>query len=328
MSHTARMAKHTRAPSSAVWWCRKNGIFRSSLGLALAVGTVLVGRSVQASCTAPPSSILWSQPADGATNVPTNVVLWVLPVSAGELEVSLDGAKLAASADRFSYELGELAPNTTYTVAFDFGGRVLPVHFEQSFSTGSGPADAQPAAAPGAVTASRQAHSEWPRSDFCDSVLWAQGCYDTGQDTHFLFEPEGSATAWLIREDDGPQGARVPVLWPAECGTPNLFAHSSEQPCVTLSGIDRAGILHKGQSVCAPEVAVAEPAMAPPIEPPPPLDVTTSPSAASSATASPHVGGCSLRTSPTSCTRPLLGALLVLALAVSRRRSAPAAHAR
>jgi hypothetical protein len=319
------MAKQPRFWSSVSWPCREGGIFRGSLALVVTAGTLLMGYSARAQCAAPPSAILWSHPADGETDVPTNVVLWILPVGAGELEVSLNGTTLSASEDLFSYALGDLAPNTSYRVAFDFGGRSLPVHVEQSFSTGSGPAEPQPAAAPGAIAASRRGQSERPLSDFCNAVLQAQDCFDTGQDTHFVFAPEGTATAWLVREDR--QYGHGPLLWPAECGAPDFFSHQDSQPCVILSGIDRAGVLHEGQRACAPAPALAAPAipargqaMAPP------MDIAPVAPAASSMTPSTHVGGCSLLASRNSSARPLLSALLALSLAVSQRRRATPAR--
>jgi len=236
---------------------------------------------------AQPPAILWSYPADGATEVPTNVVLWALPDGGDVLEVSLNGSVVPAGTARFSYDLGALAPNTVYTLDFSVG--LGQVHVEQTFTTGNGPAEPQPGAAPGAVTTSRRADSDFAPPDFCYRVLWAQDCYDSGQDTHFSFEPSGSAEAWLVRHD--PEYGQAPLLWPAECGAPDVFAQASSNPCVTLSGIDQMGALHEGQSVCAPAAVAAEPAGS----------------------------GCSLSTSRRSSSAPL-AALFVLALAGLRRR--------
>jgi len=206
-------------------------------------------------------------------------------------------------------------------------------HFELSFSTGAGPAEPDPSANPGAISFSRFARTGRTLSRFCESVLQAQDCFDTGQNTHFVFEPEGMATAWLIREDrdHGP----APRLWPGICGAPDLFANDFSRPCVILSGIDRVGALHEGQRFCTPPPSAAEipddssamteaatPVVSP-VEPTPlpatdiasPIDVApTVPSSSS------HVGGCSLAPSHSSPTGAVAAALVALALAIVRRR--------
>jgi len=303
------------------------------LGLALVGAGLLIAESAQGSCAAPSSAILWSYPADGETEVPTNVVLWALPVGVDVLEVSLNGSVVLPGTAPFSYDLGALAPNTVYTLAFDFSGRFGDAHIEQTFSTGNGPAELQPGAAPGTVTPSRWAYSDFALSDFCDQVLWAQGCFDTGQDTHFLFAPSGSAQAWLVQEDRVNGGA--PLLWPAECGAPDFFSDAFARPCVTLTGIDQIGALHEGQSVCAPAAVAAEPAedsddtstrSPPPVAPAAgpamgeasPVDVA--PVAATPSAPRTRAGGCSLPTSRRSSSAPLAAALSLLALAALRRR--------
>jgi hypothetical protein len=158
------------------------------------------------------------------------------------------------------FELGELAPDTQYTLSVALRPELeegKPVAL--TFTTGSGPSDPDPGAAPGEVGVGRE--SEVSLSSLCDEVLWTQDCFDTGQNTHFVFAPAGTAKGWLI---ESPTTLNRINVWPAECGSPELFLHDRFTPCVTLHGIDAAGALHTGREVCAPAAGADPPAADPP----------------------------------------------------------------
>jgi hypothetical protein len=216
----------------------------SSLPLALG----LSAREALADCAGPEPAIVWSYPAQGDTGVPTNVDLWVLPAGwNGPPIVSRDGVALGALRMGYGYDAGELEPNTTYTfqVELETYGEVAPT-FELTFTTGAGPAAADPAAAPGDVVSSSSLERQL--SERCSAALWTQDCFDQGQDTYYQFTPSGSAKGWLLMTDSS---YRPLVVWPGECGAPTLFRGGFDAPCATLYGIDGAGQLHAGQHVCA-----------------------------------------------------------------------------
>ncbi|HWO14988.1 MAG TPA: hypothetical protein VNN80_36045, partial [Polyangiaceae bacterium] len=183
----------------------------------------------------------------GYTGVPTNVDLWVLATGWGDLpRASLAGVELARLPFGPGFDLGELQPNTSYTVEVelaDAGSLGATRSVELSFTTGAGPAPSDPGAAPGHVEV--EAKTDVQFSPLCGAVLQTQDCFDTGQDTHLTFSPSGTAEAWLIESESGDVD-----FWPAECGAPDLFLHSMELPCVTLHGIDAAGAVHGGEPVC------------------------------------------------------------------------------
>jgi hypothetical protein len=209
---------------------------------------VMGAREARADCAAPEPAIVWSYPAQGDTGVPTNVDLWVLPSGwGGPPVVSRDGVALTPLRMGYGYDAGELDPNTTYTfqVEVDVLGEIAPT-FELTFTTGSGPAAADPAAAPGDVVSSTS--SERALSERCSAALWTQDCFDQGQDTYYQFTPSGEAKGWLLMSDSSFRPLNV---WPGECGVPTLFGGSFRAPCATLYGIDAAGQVHAGQHVCA-----------------------------------------------------------------------------
>jgi hypothetical protein len=224
---------------------------------ALALCSTFLTSPARADCAAPAPSVVWSYPANGDTGVPTNVDLWLMDSGWGVLpRVSLEGVALTPLELPFGYDLGELAPNTSYTLSIepdptDAANPARPIAVELTFTTGSGPIPGDPAAAPMPVTTARTSGDTL--SGLCQAVLDTQDCFDTGQSTYFHFAPSGDATAWLITSGSIFRGA---TLWPAECGDPLIYLHDQAAPCATLHGIDAAGTTHAGDEVC---VAAAPP---------------------------------------------------------------------
>jgi hypothetical protein len=190
--------------------------------------------------------ILWSYPAQGATDVPTNVDLWVARTDgSAPLWVRLGEAELPELELPFNFDLGELEPNTEYTL--DVQGPSEDSVLKLTFTTGIGPAAADPNAAPGKVTTSSSFEDYDAPAFLCQAVVSNQGCFDTPPNLHYELEPSGNAGGWLIVSNALPRA----ILWPGECGAPHLVSEGG-QPCVTLYGIDASGAPHAGEEVCAP----------------------------------------------------------------------------
>lgn len=219
------------------------------VGAALCLAAAMAPRTADASCAQPEAELLWSYPAGGQQDVPTNADLWLLVSGWSELRVTLDGAELPSLAGGRGRDLGSLAPNTEHSVSIErlWSGFPAEQPLELRFTTGPGPAPDGPPSAPGEVVAT--IHAERPLSALCESVLQTQDCFDTGQNTYFQFEPSGAAQAWLIESAGTYNGVN---LWPADCGPPQLYLYAESRPCVTLHAIDETGATVRGEEVCTP----------------------------------------------------------------------------
>lgn len=222
---------------------------------ALAALVVSSAAPAWASCLLPEPRIIWSYPAQGATDVPTNTDLWLLPSGWSPARVSRGGKELPQLELQYGYDLGELPRNTQIRLQVQVGGQTL----ELSFTTGRGRAAASSCAAPGNVTPTSSL--EYAASAQCEDALSTQDCFDTGQSTYYEFAPTGRAVGWVIASRDSSFDSID--LWPGECGAPRLFRNESNPPCVVLYGIDASGATHAGQEVCAAGAALTD-AGAPP----------------------------------------------------------------
>jgi hypothetical protein len=213
-----------------------------ALALLPALGAFAYAAPTSARCTQPEPSIVWSHPAQGATDVPTNTDLWIMPTGwGGPPRVSRQGSELPRAELPFGYDLGELPPNSEITLQVEVDGEPL----ELAFTTASGPSAADPGAAPGAVTATSSPN--YALSELCQAALNSQDCFDTGQNTYHEFTPTGHAVGWLVASNTALHSVN---LWPGECGAPRLFDYDYNSPCVVLSGIDASGATHAGERVC------------------------------------------------------------------------------
>ena len=241
----------------SVWGWRRNV---GKAVMALPLVTVAVVPSARAACLPPPAAIVWSSPAQGETNVPTNADLWLLITAwSGPSRVLRGGVELPQSSLRYGYDLGELAPNTQYRLQIeaseydDVLDTFVPKTLELSFTTGAGGLQADPGAEPGAMRLAIGASDLL--SPACNAAVAAQDCFDAGQDTFFVMHPSGAARGWLIERASGEN--RLFDLWPGECGAPRLYSSSSDPPCVRLHGLDAAGSVHPGVWSCFPAVGDA-----------------------------------------------------------------------
>lgn len=202
--------------------------FRATLiggvGCLLAVSMV---RSARASCLLPSPSLLWSYPAQGATEVPTNVTVWASGVSG--LSATLNGEAITAG-PLGEYTLPSLEPNTKYGVQWALSG--TGEFATLNFTTGAGPSNSELQTV-GEVTMTRL-----PRGTTSCNLVPPQGCFDTGAPPAVSFDAEADAIAWILEVPDC-LGNLVPLLWPADCGVPLLLG---DKPCARLRYTDGVSV--------------------------------------------------------------------------------------
>lgn len=215
---------------------------------ALACSAALPVATTHASCIDPPVvSLLWSYPADGDQDVPTNAVFWAV-ATWPQPKVTLDDVALpqpASSSDELS--LGTLLPNHDYTLhlVYDNGDTDYtapdagsPPAFFIKFRTGDGPATRVPEAPIDAVQRSADRSTST-----CLDIVNAGECFDTGQDVLLTFDVSSpNAIGWLVHGKP----------WPARCGKPATYAYDSFAPghCPQVAPIGPGGLLGPTQSYC------------------------------------------------------------------------------
>jgi hypothetical protein len=216
---------------------------------------------VSAKCITPPLEPLWSYPADGAVDVPTNAVFWSLNKYAlANPVLTLNGVPVPSTpwgpgrARAPGIPLGTLEPQHDYVIRLEFpqptlsdGGTTQPI--EIAFRTGDGPAERL---APVDVTGDRQT-PDGP--DFrlafleaeCAEEIRAQGCFDTGPNTLIHFEvSEAAAIGFVV----------AGKLWPARCGSPAVYeplfsVPEGDQFCVDVQAIGPGGLITEPTQYCA-----------------------------------------------------------------------------
>jgi hypothetical protein len=206
-------------------------------GFCLAA-TLLAVRGASASCLPPEGRVLWTYPANGAVDVPTNAQLLVSD-EAGRTP-SLDGKVLPASGEGV-FDLGALEPNTTYQVTWPSGFQEVGASL--SFTTGAGPSFEPPPGVPEPVAVTRD-----PAVPSCRLVA-SQGCFDTGVRAGVGFKPSETPVAWLVESLYCRRDSRR-MVWPSECGAPFI---QSEDPrvCVRLRATDGVHVSDQTQVICS-----------------------------------------------------------------------------
>jgi hypothetical protein len=221
-----------------MWLGCRNGNGRWGVVVVAALSGALgltVSRAAGASCAGPEPGLLWSHPANGASDVPVDADLFVngwlsgLPTLAGEhLPRIANGV----------YDLGRLVPQTRYEVRWE--GAVI------TFTTGAA-ASPLPRAPASNVLVTRNP------IDFAGCPLVPpQGCFDTGRRTSVRFDV-GPAIAWLL-DVVSCDGTVRQMVWPNGCGAPVV---ESEDPilCVSARSTSGAGFSESTGVICsAPDV--------------------------------------------------------------------------
>jgi hypothetical protein len=208
--------------STAFW---RSGWRRLAVAL---VSLLLRVDLVHASCAPPAPRLVWSYPADGGRDVPTNSRIFFLStgVNVASTGIQVNGQTVTAEDARPGFG-PTLMPRTEYEVVVPAtrqdAAASTPINLSFHFTTGDGPGPNAPPATP---TVSRV----WPTttrtlSEACQAAVSAMDCFDTGQNTHLVFETAVRPVAfYIVPESSGS----IPwtMLWPGDCGDPEVFVDS------------------------------------------------------------------------------------------------------
>jgi hypothetical protein len=217
---------------------------RTSLVVSMALAFASFSNSANAVCKAPDPKLVWSSPADGATDVPTNAAIWLLLANwYRPPEILLNGAPVPVAEVPFLYRPAALEPRTRYEVkvtATPVGSQTV-VEVTWGFTTGDGPSSLE---APTPPEVDRVSATQSRDLDELCTAVWTD-CYDTGQNTHVMFHVAGPAPlAWIVeRVPQAPQAGESSVyrLWPGICGTPEIYTSMAE-----TNGCFRSYRVHAG----------------------------------------------------------------------------------
>jgi hypothetical protein len=212
-----------------------HGRRKRDLGLAMACSAtvaalLLSGSTARASCVAPVREIVWSYPADGEKNVPTNARVFLL-TTYGAFEpgtIAINGQPLSREPGDSRAGLGPaLAPLTEYVVTLSQASSSEPT-LSFRFETGMGPVAAPLPAVPVVERQTRLTVRAF--SPMCAAAWHAMDCFDTGQDTHLVFE---TASRPLLFYVEPLASGLLPwsMAWPGVCGDPEVFIRSGGPPC-------------------------------------------------------------------------------------------------
>jgi hypothetical protein len=222
------------------------------LALIAVVTWCAAPRSASASCASPTTTLLWSYPADGATDVPTDAVFWMVsgrqPVQAtlDDEPLVIEAATEAAAVS--SIDPGALAADTDYVLRVEYASAraVSPdagavATFEIAFHTGTAKRT-QPSVP--TVTAHHILAIDRPVPR-CRDVAAAQGCFDTGNAAiEFDVSADRDAIAWLVQAGSTEES----TLWPNRCGQPTLIIRT--QNCIDIRALGVGGKLSAPTRYC------------------------------------------------------------------------------
>jgi hypothetical protein len=305
---------------------------RHASRLGIAAGALLsVSPEAHANCSIPPASIVWSSPAEGAVDVPIDADLLLVTESVylpiAQITLVGEGTERvleAGSALPNHFDLGELAADRAYTVVIEQGNEQGTSSVELHFTTGQRRAPS----VEGEVllrSVSRHLSSESPAPEFCNAVLYADTCYDTGLPGLYAFDvdanpsPVGAESLWMMHltfrdPEPGVDYGLEFKPWPAACGIPIAYSGDPFQYEYRIYNIGEGGVVRTSNGVLGEPDPDHE--LAPEPEPPaPPRPISASEW---------HDRGCNLspRRAPSSPAPVWLGVSSALALLVRRARAA------
>lgn len=240
---------------------------RSTVTAALCLMTglwILTSPSqASASCVPPDPTIVWSYPAEGATNVPVDAEIFVMLSTYGRVtSITVNGAVVSSSGEVFLegvFDPGPLTPNTAYLVTTTATGPEGPVTLELRFTTGTGTAAALETPVLSNLRLDSYEAPSVPHT--CPAVLEAQDCFDTGQDAVVRADATGNATMWMLwsypARDAGPIAPRLLAAWPGECGAPSYVTHrdrfEADPTCLRVTAVGANGETRESNFLCPEE---------------------------------------------------------------------------
>lgn len=186
--------------------------------------------------------LLWSYPAEGDSDVPTNAQLQMVfngKLYGPDWEAMLNGAPIVRSPDGV-FELGPLAADTDYTFQLEghqprdaIATKVVELHFR----TGSAAADGVQAP----VVAGPASAEESDSAAVCERVDARYYCRDTApNDVREIMLDETHAIAWL---DDAGN------LWPRGC-YPRVDLISAQERCYNMHAVAADGQVSDATAFC------------------------------------------------------------------------------
>jgi hypothetical protein len=204
------------------------------LVVSVALAAVVASADAHATCNPPAPGIAWTSPADGATEVPTNAAIWLILANWHRpAQLTINGVAVPVAEFPFLYRPTPLAPRTRYDVRVVATPETVtpPVELGWAFTTGDSPASDPPPPPP---TVDTVLITKTRAFDAVCTAVWSD-CYDTGQDTHLLFNDTGpTPLAWLLeRVAERPDAGETSTfrLWPSICGTPELYLRGPTPNC-------------------------------------------------------------------------------------------------
>lgn len=240
---------------------------RTTCALTLAVGIMLslsVTSQASASCVPPDPAIVWSYPAEGATDVPVDARIFLrLNTYSRPTSITVNGVVVSwagpGSAVEDMFSPGPLTPNTAYLVTTTATGPEGPVTLELRFTTGTGTAAALETPVLSNLRLDSYEAPSVPHT--CPAVLEAQDCFDTGQDAVVRADATGNATMWMLwsypARDAGPIAPRLLAAWPGECGAPSYVTHrdrfEADPACLRVTAVGANGETRESNFLCPEE---------------------------------------------------------------------------
>ena len=191
-----------------------------ALASPLAATIILAGGPARASCALPPIEIIWSYPADGASDVPTNARVFLLTHGGfytGAVHVNGQAVEVNPQDTPFGWN-PRLQPDTHYVVeARNLGPsfRTLTIRF----TTGAGPMSGALPAPP--VVDRTIPLSTRDLSRACASALYVGTCFDTGLPDHLVLETRSRPLFFVLAQQPS---SNFTIHWPGECGQPEVFS--------------------------------------------------------------------------------------------------------
>jgi hypothetical protein len=210
--------------------------------VAIAAVTIVAAAPARAACLEEAAEVLWSLPAPGDIDVPSNTKIWIVTslISRGLL-VEVDGVAAQRDSEHLApFDPGSLAPgehSVDVSVFEPDGTRSLI----QSFTFTSSETIEDVASAPRASRIERV--SERPLSDACARALRASDCFDSGQDTHFVVDATEARGHLVTASFVDYPGELQRKIWPGECGSPEAFlGGAGPEVCIDVATIGFAGV--------------------------------------------------------------------------------------